>query len=149
MRLTMTAAALAAQAACTEPRTAPATLTIGLDVESRHAAPVTLKADVDGNRLVLTAAAGASALSDELRLSPATSTVHLAVYSATGDSLGAVTTSLSVQADYQYGFSADVGFVRPTGLFCGHIIAAVPLRSAVSDSLFVVLGGEIPHGAFC
>lgn len=59
----------------------------------------------------------------------------------------AKSSTLAIQADYQYGASVAIGFVRPVYL-CGEVVAAVPLRNAARDTMFVAFGG-IPNGAVC
>lgn len=143
------AAAIIALAGCTEPRAEPTRVGISLDVQASHSAPVMLTSTIGVAHLQLTASPGGRAVSNELQVSPARAVaVALVAYSPAGDSLAGFTTSQDLESNYQYGFGADIGRVRPLSI-CGAVIAAVPLRASVNDTLFISSNGGIPVGAIC
>ena len=78
-------------------------------------------------------------------------TIAVALVAGASDTLGAVRTSIPLQADYRFGVSVTPGGVRPVGACVGRLTSALlrrPGSPSAVDTLWVSVGG-LPRGAVC
>ena len=124
------------------------TVEVSLDVRQPAALPSTLRIVVGTSNISLHADATSSAARTMMHVSGyGEQPVQVTLLGSQSEILATVSSSLHLQAGYQYGLGGMVSRVRPIGL-CVSSIAALPLRNSPSDTLFV-LYSALPKGAVC
>lgn len=73
--------------------------------------------------------------------------VNVTLFTASGDSIVAVSFSQDFQHGFRHWVAALVGSQRPLGICTGTVLAA-PVTAGGADTLYVMYG-KIPDGAIC
>jgi len=124
-------------------------ISVSLTVQSPSASGAALLVTVGERDVSLRASASPSQRSDASleRGKFGTLPVRVVLLSSSADTLATVAFSQTFERGYTSWIGSFVSHARPLG-FCTGTVVGAPLRTAPSDTLFVMYGG-IPKGAIC